>query len=520
VFFPENAGGNIFLLRNFHEFDKKIYIKLAFAGYTYSWGNPGEDILFGIMDYYGYTPSKQLVNPILMSLFSISISGNLSYFGNIASLSDVSPDVQDITPTVTPVCESYFGQITDIGNTSDPTVFSFAIITDNHLRYAAELQNVVDRINYAIDAGEDIKFVLVLGDIGDSSYRCQSSPYEDVKSVLDQLQVPYIPVIGNHDVWYNEPNGEPTINQDGPQEEIFNDVFSSQYNYLESLLPFWNKQSIPVSAQPTSNCNHDNYFQNFEFDYMAYHFMFLDWVSRSEICLGNPRGGADLQDFAGNQSTMSWFQTHLSNWITNHPINTERVLIFAHHPLSFVMTTIPFSFTPSFSISEYTQLINFLSGKSSYISTWFGGHNHITDIIYSFSEETITDDITNNLGSEILETIITRSVSSWPAEPGKYIRVVRVHDNLNVDFSYHRLFTIPFGAFYIHFLLFIDESSRQGGSLVSREWFFGDGTAVTTTLPFHLKTYIAEYIDSKYKVTLRVTDNTGKKGSMSKILWL
>ncbi|MDI6887326.1 MAG: hypothetical protein QMC98_01630 [Candidatus Thermoplasmatota archaeon] len=59
------------------------------------------------------------------------------------------------------------------------------------------LREIVNEIN-AKRVDYDIRFVMVLGDITGSA---QLSELKKAKEILDSLEVPYVPLIGNHDVW-------------------------------------------------------------------------------------------------------------------------------------------------------------------------------------------------------------------------------------------------------------------------------------------------------------------------------
>ncbi|MCP4124243.1 MAG: hypothetical protein GY751_21055 [Bacteroidetes bacterium] len=89
--------------------------------------------------------------------------------------------------------------------------------------YSAErLRAFVNRVNDHYEE-DGIEFVLVSGDLTDSGER---SEFLKFKEIMDALDVPYIPLIGNHDIWpYNDdtvgtrPNGDSLINT------IFETVF-------------------------------------------------------------------------------------------------------------------------------------------------------------------------------------------------------------------------------------------------------------------------------------------------------
>ncbi len=79
-------------------------------------------------------------------------------------------------------------------------LFSFAVISDTHIRDTdnnslKDLQSFVADINQSRDFPLP-SFVVITGDLTDNG---TLSELESVKNVLDQLSVPYYPVLGNHD---------------------------------------------------------------------------------------------------------------------------------------------------------------------------------------------------------------------------------------------------------------------------------------------------------------------------------
>ena len=76
--------------------------------------------------------------------------------------------------------------------------FQFGWITDLHVgtdKGAAGLSAIVKDIN----ARNAVKFVLITGDIAERGY---SSQLDEAKTILDQLNVPYHIIPGNHDKHY------------------------------------------------------------------------------------------------------------------------------------------------------------------------------------------------------------------------------------------------------------------------------------------------------------------------------
>jgi PKD repeat protein len=382
-------------------------------------------------------------------------------------------------------------QYTDVGPIGDPLVFSFAIITDNHIHALPgydHLNRVVDWINANKDA-EDIRFVVHLGDITDELYRCQSSPYIDhVKPALDQLQVPYIPLIGNHDVWYDDSNDPGQGWFEKPPEEIFNQIFSPEYDYLDNcVLPSWTKALTPVG---------NSYFQNFAFDYMRYHFICLDWNSRSDFGNIVVHGCPDLNTVTGG--TWDWFTGHLASYSN---MCDENLLLFAHHPLS--PQAAMFGCTPpsyNFTGAQLGSIVSLLTTYTSNVDKWFAGHWHNCDVWpIPPCEENVSNVLTN---------IVTKSVTDFLNPEAPSLRLVRVHDDLYVHLDIEFM---PAPTIVPATIGFWGSSSATNPTWA---WDFGDGeTAGSQNYISH--TYTEPGI---YKVTLTVTDGLGRKASIARAM--
>jgi PKD repeat protein len=447
-----------------------------------------------------------------------------------------APLMQETTGFTTPLglalgYRSVCVQYTDVGPISEPVVFSFAIITDNHIHALPgydHLNRVVDWINDNKDA-EDIRFVMVLGDITDEwnpssgRYSCRSGPYiNQIIPALDSLQVPYIPIIGNHDVWYD--NNDGSTPQDPSQswfekcpEELFNQFFSPQYDYLGNcVLPNWDKAPTPVWNDQTQQ-DQWSYFQNFAFDYMRYHFIGMDWNSRDDIYTSDEsdvipptRGWPDLHQGV-TDGTWEWFTNHLASYVSMNNQN-ENILLFAHHPLSFVAQQ--YSGFPCYSFftfdnSKYSTILPILTSYSTNVDKWFAGHWHRCDFtppvpcsFYLPCDESI---------NSVLTTVVTKSVKPEPVGPGahlgRYLRIVRVHDDLDVDFRYIVVApgTVPTKVGF--------QDLSTGNVPGNNQWEFGDGGSGSGGSASN--TYTEPGI---YKVTLTVEDSSGRKASIAKAI--
>jgi len=196
--------------------------------------------------------------------------------------------------------------------------WTFAIITDLHIGrgypdYSGEdyylterLEKVVEWINENHNDPEyNIKFVAVLGDIANSA---KLSELQKAKEVLDNLEIPYIPVIGNHDVWSDgEADGDSYFN------EIFNDDFFNQQ--CGKLGVAWSNGRTVEKLKKAG----DSYLQNYAFTYKGINFVSLDFVNREAI-IPTSRAKPVL-----HSSTMQWLDKSLCEG--------KPTILLSHHPM-------------------------------------------------------------------------------------------------------------------------------------------------------------------------------------------
>jgi len=292
----------------------------------------------------------------------------------------------------TPAVSSYSQNI-DMPETGQ--AFTYAQITDLHIGYgvgdygtagfddappsgdigspAQNLRSTVDWIN-ANHESMSMQFVVVTGDITDSA---EKSEFMKAKEILDTLQVPYVPIPGNHDMWphtasaeCNEPCGD----------QYFKGIFDNRFETLRSLFPGWDEgtRTTPIwngeadtLAGPDKGCY--SYFQNFAFDYAGYHFVFCDFNSRDY----RSQPLADLFDSALCRGTWAWFKEHFKTY----PYKAaENVITFSHEAIMVVPGH-------GFDSSEYDTITGFLADgfNETYMGLAVAGHQHTTqqyDITY------------------------------------------------------------------------------------------------------------------------------------------
>ena len=119
--------------------------------------------------------------------------------------------------------------------------------------------------------------------------------YSLCRSLLDILQVPWWPLLGNHDVWPYNRHYDGSFNQTdtpvGDQYfgEIFVDILSGRYNNEKQTTLYANTS---IYDWPDSSClngyykTYNSWFHNFEVKFPLFSnelsFIALDWNARGE----------------------------------------------------------------------------------------------------------------------------------------------------------------------------------------------------------------------------------------------
>lgn len=231
----------------------------------------------------------------------------------------------------------------DTGEAPYEPLFTFAVLADPHVNgegaSAERLRTAVAWIDAEAQT-RGIELVLVLGDIG-----WPESGLIVADEVLSELDVPWVPILGDNEVQYEG-------------EEPFDRVFADQYAALSATFQNFRRGDTPVD---NPDVGAQSWFQDLSFDHRGVHFVGLDWCSRQ---IGVVEGEmADLHDFAGG--TWGWLEEDLAG-MGDGP---DRRVVFASHN--------PMHMSPgAFDVTELETLDALLGAYADALYASFGGHYH------------------------------------------------------------------------------------------------------------------------------------------------
>lgn len=203
------------------------------------------------------------------------------------------------------------------------------------------------------------EFVVVNGDITDSAER---SEFLKAREILDTLDIPYIPLPGNHDIWpYTEYEEAPY----GCGDEYFMETFESVFSDLAETFGNWD-DGTRLTETWNPEVGYYCYFQNFSFDHEEFHFICADFNTREHAIFPFPgiMPEADLHVFKGG--TGPWCRRDLMNCFHGD----DNIYILAHHPLSKGIPGF------AFSAGEYSMVTRCLNNYKNSIGLWAAGHIH------------------------------------------------------------------------------------------------------------------------------------------------
>lgn len=259
--------------------------------------------------------------------------------------------------------------------------FSIAMIADPHIggggEHSERLRQVVRWLNEH-QSSRSIDFVFVLGDVGWREGLSES------KELLDELTIPYVPIIGDNEVHFGE-------------EENFGTVYGPQYELLSETVSDWYKAGGGAVWNPEYDQN--SFFYNYAFSHKGLRLISVDWASRSDDSFFGEMG--DLHDFDGG--TWRFFEAEI---VGSQERKEDSVLIMSHIPM--------FMGPGSFDQSEAEQIGALTQSYSDRIFANFSGHFHFNSE-GEFEEAGFDYYVTNAVWDDM---IAVRMVEVWENEAG------------------------------------------------------------------------------------------------------
>jgi hypothetical protein len=357
------------------------------------------------------------------------------------------------------------------------------------------LEKVVEKI-INIKEIHKIKFVVILGDIADTAEKSEFLKAREILSKLNDPDqdgdtsdgIPYIPLIGNHDIWpYTmkqgtdpDERGEKYLatsedkthyNPDNLGDKFFQKIFWEDVeskNNRDLITRFfggsWTKQTH--SSAP--------YLQNYKFTFGGIDFICLDFNPRDpDMAFPGAMGGALVQPF---KDTWDWFYQFLK-------INKDKnVIVFSHHPMS---SEGGFNAPPRYLLDHmlYVNVCKDIIKKFNVSIFNFGGHTHVNDISSSAIADYVIE--TEALFQESADVIRIVKVN------GQQINYNTLDGVANNDPGLSLFFTInpgnPSSGQNIHFVSRpvdfkensrINERTYMLATTALFTWNFGDGTGI------------------------------------------
>ncbi|MHA2214421.1 MAG: NosD domain-containing protein [Candidatus Hodarchaeales archaeon] len=286
--------------------------------------------------------------------------GDMPFNGSINSNYYMKAD-NDTHPLMEPF-ENYIKR----EDTSTPSAWTFAIITDLHIGRGYEDYNgedyyltkrLKDTVNWIYENRKtrNIKFVAVLGDISENG---KFNELLKARQILDRglKEIPFFPTIGNHDS-----RGFTTDGHGGSNS--YNIIFNTHFFQQQ-----FNKLGLADNQRDFQDDDlQGNDLQNYAFHYGGINFLGLDFVKRNI-----PK--KLLVEAKLHPQTIEW----LKKWIDTPPLVGQQTILFSHHPMTYIHwygLDPPLIFDPAFDDGDIENLEKEISGWDD-VHANFAGHIH------------------------------------------------------------------------------------------------------------------------------------------------
>ena len=142
------------------------------------------------------------------------------------------------------------------GQRKDTNFYTFALLSDIHIgdtgaNALGRARSAVKKINeLAANVSTNLQAVFITGDLTNTA---MPSQYETVRDVLNNLTVPYYPIIGNHDQWLYNSTWEDTA-------PVGDQLFAKTFEHVLNQSNIINYPNGTV-WNPTHSCQ--SWFQNY-----------------------------------------------------------------------------------------------------------------------------------------------------------------------------------------------------------------------------------------------------------------
>ena len=342
-------------------------------------------------------------------------------------------------------------------------------------------------------AGYDIRFVAVAGDISSTSER---SEYERARQVFAGFNSDLfvVPMMGNHDAWPYVGTGPwPLYNFDEEGSgsvvigEYFTEAFGGAYDTLHYIMPAANWQQSSFLLTPTdSSCEEwPSYYNDFAFNYQGCKFIATDFAPRVDALPNYPGVPGPPDTYWGE--SYHWTMDWLGDQIDSVP-EGERIISLGHY--AYYKPGWPYSYG-NFNDEELQDISDQGLTNNKPIAFSIGGHMHPygDDIGRTrYGADTICDYYAVNAAKDgnfyifhVLDAVRLEVSHEWGSPPSR---------------------TVEFNATYSH----------QGSENASEEnrWDYGDGSGFEYGQLEAEHEYDDVERDTTYKVSLRITTVSGR----------